>query len=55
VRVDAQPLELGRIGALKQRLPLIVEYQGRRWRLLEVAGEILVHACACPHNLLPMA
>lgn len=51
---DAQPVDLGPLTGLKRRLPLIVEHAGRRWRIVEVAGELVVHACACPHALGPL-
>ena len=48
------PLCLGREDELRKQLPLCVELAGRRWRVLEHGGELLVHAASCPHMLGPL-
>jgi nitrite reductase/ring-hydroxylating ferredoxin subunit len=45
---------LGSLVELRRRLPLVVEQGGRRWRVVEVAGELLAHATRCPHRLGPL-
>jgi nitrite reductase/ring-hydroxylating ferredoxin subunit len=47
-------LDLGPLEALRARLPLCVEVGGRRWRLVEVEGTVLVHSTVCPHWLGPL-
>ena len=53
-RGDAASLSLGPVSGLRQRLPLCVEYAGRRYRVLEVEGELLAHVASCPHMLGPL-
>jgi nitrite reductase/ring-hydroxylating ferredoxin subunit len=43
------PLALGPLDALRPRLPLVLEYAGRRFRLLELDGELRAHTATCPH------
>jgi nitrite reductase/ring-hydroxylating ferredoxin subunit len=43
------PVPLGDAASLRSRLPLRIEIAGRFFRMLEVDGEITVHATACPH------
>ena len=50
----AEPLALGPAAKLRARLPLCVELGGRRYRVLEVGGELLAHATRCPHLLGPL-
>lgn len=52
--VTPPPLSLGSLSALRARLPLVVETGGRRFRLVEVAGEIIAHAVVCPHRGGPL-
>ncbi len=47
-------LSLGRLAALRERLPLTVELGGRDFRVVELAGELLAHATVCPHRLGPL-
>lgn len=57
VRRDRQAhaeLSLGTLEDLRRRLPLVVELRGRPYRVLEVAGKILVHSTVCPHLLGPL-
>ena len=46
--------ELGPLKELRARLPLIVEFGGRTFRLLEVEGELIAHSTICPHMLGPL-
>jgi nitrite reductase/ring-hydroxylating ferredoxin subunit len=41
------------LGPLGQ-LPRIVEAHGRRYRIVEVEGEVLAHTSVCPHRLGPL-
>jgi nitrite reductase/ring-hydroxylating ferredoxin subunit len=46
--------ELGTLAELHARVPLIVEFGNRRFRIVADAGELVVHACDCPHMLGPL-
>jgi len=46
--------ELGSLTELRARLPLVVEHGGHRFRIVEVADELVVHAAVCPHLLGPL-
>jgi len=46
--------DLGTLDELRERLPLIVEFGGRRYRVVDHADELVVHACDCPHMLGPL-
>lgn len=50
----AGALELGTLDELRARLPLIVEFGARRFRIVGFAEQLLVHACDCPHMLGPL-
>jgi nitrite reductase/ring-hydroxylating ferredoxin subunit len=43
------PLPLGPVDSLRARLPLVVDYGGRPFRLVDVGGSVAVHAAVCPH------
>jgi nitrite reductase/ring-hydroxylating ferredoxin subunit len=45
---------LGPAAALRARLPHCVEWEGRPWRIVELDGELVVHATICPHALGPL-
>jgi nitrite reductase/ring-hydroxylating ferredoxin subunit len=49
-----EPVSLGTLAALRSRLPLRVEAWGRSYRVLELEGQLVVHATACPHWLGPL-
>jgi len=46
--------ELGTLEEVRARVPLIVEFGSRRFRIVADAGELVVHACDCPHMLGPL-
>src|SRR5260370_9804129 len=49
------PLPLGPLSELRQRLPLLVEFDGKPFRIIEIEGGALVaHAPICPHWLRPL-
>jgi nitrite reductase/ring-hydroxylating ferredoxin subunit len=47
-------LRLGSLADLRGRLPLDLELGGRPVRLVELAGELVAYASACPHQLGPL-
>ena len=49
---DSVPL--GSLQELRARLPLQVEYAGRRFRVVEVDGRLRAHATVCAHALGPL-
>jgi nitrite reductase/ring-hydroxylating ferredoxin subunit len=48
-------LRLGPLAAVRVRLPLDAELGGRPLRLVELDGELVAYASACPHQLGPLA
>jgi len=48
-------LILGHEDAVRARLPLVVAFGDDEYRLVEVAGEIVVHTTVCPHLGGPLA
>ena len=42
--------ELGSLAELRARLPLVVEFAGRSYRVVDLGGELAIHACSCPHR-----
>jgi len=48
------PLELGSLAELRARLPILVEFDGRPFRVLELDGRLFAHATICPHSLGPL-
>jgi nitrite reductase/ring-hydroxylating ferredoxin subunit len=51
---DREELHLGPWQDLQPRLPLVVDLAGARYRLIEVAGSLVVHSAVCPHLLGPL-
>jgi nitrite reductase/ring-hydroxylating ferredoxin subunit len=51
---EPEDRELGTLEELRARVPLIVEFGGRRFRIVADADELVVHACDCPHRLGPL-
>jgi nitrite reductase/ring-hydroxylating ferredoxin subunit len=49
------PVSLGPLSELRRRLPLLVEFDGEPFRIIEIEGGTLVaHATTCPHWLGPL-
>jgi nitrite reductase/ring-hydroxylating ferredoxin subunit len=49
------PLPLGRLSDLRCRLPLLVEFNGEPFRIVEIeGGNLVAHATICPHWLGPL-
>ena len=54
VTASATPQRLGPIGEVRARLPLMTHFAGRRFRIVDVDGDLVVHAATCPHWLGPL-
>lgn len=48
-------VNLGALGALRPRLPLVVAVGAARFRIVEDGGDLLAHSIVCPHLLGPLA
>ena len=48
------PQPLGSLEAVRTRLPLVVDFDGRSFRLVEVDGAIVAHPTVCPHQGGPL-
>ena len=46
---DLRPRALGTEAEVRARLPLVVEALGRRFRIVDVGGELHAHPTTCPH------
>ena len=54
-RRSEKPVPLGPSAGLRRRLPLLVEYEGEPFRIVEGEdGSLLAHATICPHWLGPL-
>lgn len=47
-------LVLGAPDVVRAALPLLVEFGGERFRVIDLDGELVVHAATCPHWLGPL-
>jgi nitrite reductase/ring-hydroxylating ferredoxin subunit len=47
-------LALGTASEVRAKLPLCIEWAGRPFRIVEIDGELVVHATTCPHGLGPL-
>jgi nitrite reductase/ring-hydroxylating ferredoxin subunit len=54
VDLEAGPQSLGPLEALRAELPTVVEWGGDRFRIVEDAGELIVHSVECPHLRGPL-
>jgi len=45
---------LGSLDEVRARLPMAFELAGRRFRLIELDGELIPHGVVCPHSLGPL-
>jgi nitrite reductase/ring-hydroxylating ferredoxin subunit len=52
-RVEA-PQDLGRLDDVRARLPLLIEWAGQPYRIVESKGELVAHSSVCPHLLGPL-
>lgn len=53
-RDTTEPLDLGPLDSVRAALPMVVEYGGERFRILQLDGELVAHAATCPHWLGPL-
>lgn len=54
-RRSASPVALGPLSELRRRLPLVVEFDGEPFRIVETEdGTLNAHAAICPHWLGPL-
>jgi len=51
---QSETLALGRLDEVRSRLPLLIEFAGRRFRIIELQGELVAHSAECPHRLGPL-
>lgn len=51
---SAKPVSLGKLEKLRLALPKLVSHGGSEWRVVEAAGELIVHSTLCPHMLGPL-
>jgi len=49
-----EPIELGALDALRKKLPLSVDVNGRPYRIVEIEGKLCIHSVVCPHLLGPL-
>jgi nitrite reductase/ring-hydroxylating ferredoxin subunit len=47
-------VNLGPIAALRARLPLVVRFDGKPFRIVALDGALAAHAAICPHRLGPL-
>jgi nitrite reductase/ring-hydroxylating ferredoxin subunit len=54
VSQDAETLSIGGLDEVRSRLPLLIEFAGHPFRIVELGGELLAHSVECPHRLGPL-
>jgi nitrite reductase/ring-hydroxylating ferredoxin subunit len=52
--VPTEPLVLGEWDSLRERLPVVVEFGGHRFRIVERGDKAVAYAAECPHWLGPL-
>jgi len=52
--VGSATMDLGSVDSLRPRLPLPLELGGRRYRLIDLDGEMVAYSTTCPHLLGPL-
>lgn len=50
----SEPVVLGPPDVVRAAAPLLVEFAGERFRVVDLDGELVVHAATCPHWLGPL-
>ncbi|MGO9455245.1 MAG: Rieske 2Fe-2S domain-containing protein [Candidatus Binataceae bacterium] len=45
---------IGGIADIRARLPLDLELDGRRFRIVEIGGDLIAYSTRCPHSLGPL-
>lgn len=51
---ERDPVPLGSEVSVRSRAPFLIEVAGRQFRIVEDAGELLVHSTSCPHRGGPL-
>jgi len=51
---QTETLTIGRLDEVRSQLPLIIEFGGHRFRIVELDGELVAHSAECPHLLGPL-
>jgi nitrite reductase (NADH) small subunit len=51
---EPAPISLGGLEDVRSRLPLVVDFGKRRFRIVELDGELIAHSVECPHLLGPL-
>jgi nitrite reductase/ring-hydroxylating ferredoxin subunit len=52
--IETTPISLGRLEDVRSRLPLVIEFGRRHFRIIELDGELIAHSTECPHLLGPL-
>lgn len=50
----ALPVDLGRVGEVRAALPVVFEFAGQPFRVVDVDGSLVAHSTTCPHWLGPL-
>ena len=48
------PMILGSLAEVRARLPLTIEFAGRKFRIVESGGDLIAYSTVCPHRLGPL-
>ena len=55
VSENTSPIVLGSMAEVRERLPITMDYGGRKFCIVESAGEFVAYSTLCPHLLGPLA
>jgi nitrite reductase/ring-hydroxylating ferredoxin subunit len=50
-----EALDLGELDELRRRSPMVVEFGGRKFRIVDLADKLVAHTIICPHRLGPLS
>lgn len=50
----AESLTIGRLDELRSRLPIMIEFAGHPFRIIDLEGELIAHSTECPHLSGPL-
>lgn len=48
------PMILGSLAEVRARLPITIEFAGRKFRIVESGGDLIAYSILCPHLLGPL-
>ena len=48
------PMILGSLAEVRARLPITIEFAGRKFRIVESGGDLIAYSTVCPHRLGPL-